>query len=351
MGEISVLISGKDREYNQALAAAMQTDQRDFVPVCVSPRRLEEGGVNLMNQYDAVLLEDVIAEHLEGVKAKVLLLQNLRFPEERDEWGYRCLFKYQKWIRLAEAVAAEVGGDKRKKIPCGQAKIIGFADLTGNGNSAWAAEMTAKALSMKKKKVLFCNLEEFPGARRFHAEAEGVRSWDDFIYCCVYGKTVDMLSRPEAFSSVEESGVLYFPQKRGRNPFSGLEQDEVELFFAALRERLSGDFSVTVLPGEDSPQFFSAAEAAELLVMVTDGNHAGEEQKERIMKNLREHRGFRGKTVTLGIGGRRDRSSKCDFAVSVSENQKGLSLEEFRDTETWKAIEGFAGYINDGCFA
>ena len=359
--KVSVLISGEDSEYNESLAAALSEQEKNFFVTCVSPERLKTEADRLAQKFDIFLVESESTLPQDVVGPKIMLLGNEESNFSVNEAGHRVIFKYRGVKALATAIYREFKGrsyaEEVREENEGDYRFssTGFRNITVVGDSdedqsTGAAVLISKGLALMGKKVLFFDLQEYRPDFCLTEKRIGERSWDDFIYCCIYGKTDDMVRSPASYSSADESEVCYFTCRKGKNPFRSLEEDEIHLFYEGLREKCCMDFGIGVLSEVERWRSMSCLAESDLVIILSDGGEKDRERCERIKRILAEREDFGGKIITLSLGPRWDMGEYCDFSVEYNEDAGRLDLKSLMETRTWKDITRIAGFIGDRCF-
>ena len=361
MDKVSVLISGDDSEYNESLAAALSEQEKNFFVTCVSPERLTAEADRMSKSFDIFLLEreTLLPPGFAGPKIIILGSEDVNFGV--NEEGHRVIFKYRGVKALASAIYREYRGRSYAEAVSEEDKsdyryMAGsFRNITVAGDCdeelcAGAAVLISKGLALMGKKVLYFDLQEYRCEACLNEKRIGERSWDDFIYCCIYGKTDDMVRSPGHYSSADESDVCYFTCRKGKNPFRSLEEDEIHLFYEGLREKCKMDFGVGVISEVDRWRSMDCLAESDLVIILSDGGEKDRERCERIKRVLAGREDFRGKTITLSLGPRWDMGEYCDFSVEYNEDAGKLDLKSLMETRTWKDITRVAGFIGDRCF-
>jgi len=360
--KVSVLISGKDTAYNEALAAALSEYEKNYFVTCASPERLLVEAAELSDKYDVFLLDKEPAAIKLGDTPKLIIMQEEETPNRRNEAGHLGIFKYRGVKHIAGAIYREYKGKSspynegeevsKAYIPSAEGNfksitIVGDAD---EETCMGAGSLISRSLAMMGKKVLFFDLQEFPARSGFSEERTGERSWDDFIYCCIYGKTDDMLREPSKFCGVDASGVCYFSGKKGKNPFRSLDEDEVSMFYEGLREKCCMDFGLGIISDVGRWLSMTCLRESDLVVVLSDGSENDRERCEEIIQKLTDEEGFKGKTMTICLGAKWDMGEFCDFSVEYNDDVRAAEFRDLLQMRAWKDISRVAGYIADGCF-
>lgn len=362
MDKVSVLISGKDTAYNESLAAALSEQEKNFFVTCVSPERLYAEMDNLTAKYDVFLLEKEGIRLTGADRPKIIILQDEETTYRRNEAGHMVIFKYRGVKTLAGAIYREFKGQTGQDLYVGEVSRAyipsdagSFRNITIVGDAdeelcIGAGSLISRGLALMGKRVLFFDLQEFQARTGFTEARTGERSWDDFIYCCIYGKTDDMLRTPADFCTVDDSGVCYFPGKKGKNPFRSLEEDEIHMFYEGLREKCHMDFGVGVISDVSRWLSMTCLAESDLVIILSEGSENDRERCGEIRRKLTEREDFKGKVMTLSLGAKWDMGEFCDFSVEYNDDVRAAGLKELTEMRAWKDITRVAGFIGDGCF-
>lgn len=359
MEKISVLISGYDEAYNRALAVAISESEKNMLVTCMAPEKLDDITEELSEKFDIMLIGEELAK-IKGVQpVKTLILCSSKMSEARDSSERRNIFKYQNIKTIAAEIYNEYAGigfekknpgknELRRGKNKGSVKIIGIAGGIDNSSIGYFSLMMARALSVSGKRTIYFNMSEFDEPAIVTSKV-GIRTWDDFIYCSIYGKNGNVLTSPETFSSQDESGFLYFGRSKSRNTFSGLYPEEIYEFYAALKKNLNQDYAVAFMPDCGGKYFYENLKECDFALIVNDGSKTGIDSGSRIIKELRKVDSFKGRVITVCFGGKWDTGKKSDFSIPFSEDLFGVKFKQLTETETWRELSRTARFIGDGC--
>lgn len=359
MNRISVLISGSDTYYNRTLAIALSETDKDMTVSCISEKGLDAEEERLVREHDIIILENGLKLKNNSKYAKCIVLCENKTETERDLPGNRVLFKYQNVRNIASAIREEAdnttGGyrpgnkndsGKEHKV---NMNIIGITGTFDEYLGLETARILSAAFAGSGKRTLFLDLREHLNAG-IKCEHRGIRSWDDFIYCCIYGRHDDIWTCPEKYASADISGFMFFDSEEGRNPFMSLEENEVNVFFRNLRENMQMDYAVVFIPVSGTKHYMDSLENMELLITVDDGSAGSRKGNRRIVNNLSEEENFRGRIVSLCCGEKRESETQSDFYVCAGVDFENKTYQEKLNCDTWKDIMRLVEFIGEECF-
>ncbi|MDO4482663.1 MAG: hypothetical protein Q4C14_08110 [Bacillota bacterium] len=358
MDRISVLISGMDSLYNEMLAAALMREGRNFSVSCASAEILIDDRDNRLNEFD-VILADNLPSGPDREKFNVVLMSEKAEKRRDSGGGLRRLYKYQSVKSIVSEILEASGkyndGSRSgteadlNSYEGGGIRIIGVSSASYGEGCGVFARILAGCLSVSCGKTVLLDMSEGLCAYEgVYKKREGCRTWDDFIYCCTYGKTGDIFEKPEVYASESEYGFLFFPNKgKNSNPFKDLDSDEIRKFYSSLRLKLNMEFVVNLLPEKGRPGFHDNAGYQDVIVLADEHNFA-EEIYNHSANNVHGVQGtFNGRILKVCLAENRRQLSEKGFYVSLSGISAESDFEELAGSQTWEDVMKVAGYINE----
>lgn len=356
MDKISVLISGRDSFYNEMLAMALVRENRSISVSCAAPEMLLPDRGNRLAGFDVILAEKIPAGFDTG-KYNIILLSERAENRGRSKGEILRIYKYQSVKSIASEIltASGIYGTENRDLydemlpeENRRIRLIGISGASATEMYSLFGRVLAEYLAFSGRKTVLLDMRDYKDKESLHEKTEGSRTWDDFIYCCAYGKTGDIFERPELYASLDESGLLLF-SNRGKesNPFGALDAKEIRQFYSSVRYKLRSEYVVNILPENGSPGFYDNAGYQDIMILVNDRNSAEEKQSRFVRERLEGIRGFRGRTLNVCLGDRLSRMPESDFYVSLSGSAADMDFEELVSSQTWADVTKVAEYIDE----
>lgn len=351
MRKISILIASYDEMYNEALAAAFMDINKNISVTAVPFEDLKHKNSVKLEDYDAILIEEV-------PKGSEVFRDRIMFFSEKKEGGAHHkgkVYKYQNSKNIFDLVYETTIKDSykaessslnkyEKDAAVRKALSVGIVCL-GESEACCSLGMTmAKALAYSGRKTLYFDFSEFQRDESMIIKKEGNRSWDDLIYCCVYGKNENLLLHPEDHASVEDSGLMFFKNSKGRNPFCDLNEEETDKMWRILKERLKADIYLCSMNYDNVQKIMKAVGYFNIIII--SGGERDINACEDLKKKLTINESFFGEILTVYCGAKQKNDECFDFSVFSDEDVSVSGTEPFVYNNIGKDILRISSYID-----
>lgn len=375
----SILISGKDYEYNRSMAAMMAEENRELYATAVLPEQLRRQRENLLSSFDILLLDEDMKNDFEDVGDRALFMTDKLSDDIKEKEWERTVFKYQSIRGIMTSIRncinhendygrnifSDEDSETSRKLK--DTVIIG---VLSNDDAACerVAVLLGRVFSASGKDTVCMDFRQINKSLEVIMTSIGKKNWNEFIYSCLYGKIKSVLSEPKTHASMDEWGVMYYEGTPGANPFHELEESEVELFLNRVRKCLHVEYAICLFPDYES--IFASESKINLLIgdgfdfFVAVNSRKNEASETKNSKNgkgeKKEANGYKAissgllemgfdakRVISVNYGVIRDISEKDDFNIRCSNRILNMSIKETLETSAWKEMVKVAGYIKN----
>lgn len=342
----SVLISGKDFEFNSIMAEHLNAENSDFHAVVFSDKQLKRQRKYLADRFDVFLLDVDMALQYEELKDRTIYMTDSISHENSRDMDGRKIFKYQSIkeisVKIRSCINHRIEEKKESYFTSGRTvsnktEQTRMVCVLGDDDRMCEimAVLMARVFSMAGYDTACMDMRKLYGCPEVNQAVKGSRSWKDFIYGSLYGRTGNVLAEAKTYASQDEWGVLYFEGEKGRNPVHELEESEKELFFSRIRDSLNVEYAVCMV--SDAAEF---RDFFEFVILINNGEVRSD--KVPVLTGIDKR-----KIITVNTGIVRDMRKKDDFVLRCSDRILTMSMKETAATGAWKEMLKIAGYIEN----
>ena len=345
MNSFRMLMASSNPEYDRAFSAWLKKKCPPFETDLLDPQRWFEITEEDFGAYDRILLGGTLKHIHKGPGVRIAdgfePGESGRDGEEGRTDPYR----------PAEEVFRDLIADPRKGFDTPfHVRTMGFLLTEEDPALTAAVNNIIAALAGMGQRIIQADLRDIPSNEPAVFRREGNRTWDDFLYSCIYAQSPDLLSDPDQYASRNSVDVLRFSMSPGPNPYLTLTDSELRIMFGRLREYCPVDYFAAFLPEPDSPVFGPTLAQMELILILYRESESERDPLTETIRRIKEDTDPAKRILEVCIS---DRSEERDVPGFLLHLEKGSDSVPWLDSISGMPPEDLSAlteFIQNGCF-
>ena len=345
MNSFRMLLASSDPEYDRALSLWLRKKCPPFETDCLDPQRWFEETEESFDAYDRILLGGSLNHIHQGPGVRIAGGFGDSRGKAEDETGWMDPY------RPGEEVFRDlVSGLTPDHEPLFRIRTIGFLLTDSNPSLIEAQDVILTGLNENGSRILRADLRDIPSNDSAAFRRDGGRTWDDFIYSCIYAQTPELLTDYERFAFSNTYGTYRYPQAPGPNPYRTLTDRELRRMYGRIREYCRADYFAATLPEGDSPVYPFTLNQMDLILVLYGEDADSCRRLDSVLYKLKEDTDPGKRILEICVSGRFADSDVPGLILHLEKGSESMPRSDRPSSRMPEDLTTITEFIDHECF-